>query len=77
MANRIRTGAPHPVVSIKDVDRSSMNVPEFLKQEESPRTYRPKRCGNNKDEDNCPKTLVELQVHNGKWAQHNPLFTSV
>ncbi len=25
--------------------------------EEGQRTYQPKCCGNNKDEDNCPKTL--------------------
>ncbi len=52
MANGIRTG--DPVDSIKDVVRSSRvrQTPE-----EGWRTYRPKCCGNNKDEDNSSKTL--------------------
>ena len=42
--------------SIKDVVRSSVKVRQT--PEEGRRTYRSKRWGNNdKDEDNCPKTL--------------------
>ena len=52
------------MVSIKDVVRSSVKVPEFDKNpEEGRRTYRPKRCGNNnKDEDNSPKNLNDKNL---------------
>ena len=55
MANGIRP----PMVSIKDVVRSSVKVPEFDKHlKKAGGTYRPKRCGNNnKDIDNSPKAL--------------------
>ena len=44
--------------SLKDVVRSSMNVPEFDKHLK--KANRLKRCGNNnKDEDNSPKILYE------------------
>ena len=42
-----------PVVSIKDVVRSSMKVPEFDKHLKKTRGNN----NNNKDEDNSPKTL--------------------
>ena len=56
-----------PVVSIKDVVRSSVKVPE-----DGRRTYRPKRCGNNnKDGDNSPKTLNDKykQASSKKFRQ--------
>ena len=47
--------------SIMDVVQSSVKVSDFDEPpEEGRRTYRSKRCGNNnKDEDNCPKTLTD------------------
>ena len=64
MANGIRTG--DPVVSIKDVVRSSVKVRQT--PEEGRRIYRPKRCGNdNKDEDNSPKNLNDKKV----WYKNN------
>ena len=69
MANGSRTG--DPVGSIKDVVQQT--------PEEGRRTYRPKRCGNNKkDEDNSPKTLNDnkyvktekISPGNEKWFYH-------
>ena len=52
-----------PVDSIKDVDRSSVKVPEFDKRLR--RTYRPKRSGNNnKDEEKYPKILNDKNPWN-------------
>ncbi len=57
MANGIRTGDPRGF----NKERSSkFHEGSRVRQipEEGQRTYRPKRCGNNnKDEDNSPKTL--------------------
>ena len=52
------------MVSIKDVVRSSVKVPEFDKPpEKSRRTHRPKRCGkNNKDEDNSQKNFNDKNI---------------
>ncbi len=57
MANRIRTGDP---CGFNKGRSSKFREGSRVRQtpEEGRRTYRPKRCGNNnKDEDNCPKTL--------------------
>ena len=49
-----------PMNSMKDVILSSVKVPRVRQTpEKGRRTYRPKRCGNNKDDDNSPKTLNE------------------
>ena len=59
MANGIRTGdprGPNKGCSLKFCDGSRVQKT----QEESQRTYQPKRCGNNnKDEDSSPKILNE------------------
>ena len=56
-----------PVVSIKDIVRSS-RVRQTA--EEGQRTYQPKRCGN-EDEDNCPKSLMikNQQASSQKFRQ--------
>ena len=57
MANRIRTGDPR---GFNKGRSSKFREGSRVRQtpEEGRRTYWPKRCGNNnKDEDNCPKTL--------------------
>ena len=47
-----------PMDSIKDVVQSSVKVPQVQQTpEEGWRTYRLKRCRNNKDENNSLKTL--------------------
>ena len=56
MANGIRTG------DLRQFNKGRSWKFCFVSQvrqtlEEGWRTYRPKRCGNNKDEDNSPKTL--------------------
>ena len=57
MANGIRTGDPHGFNKGRSSKFcESSQVRQTL--EEGQRIYRPKHCGNNnKDEDNCPKTL--------------------
>ena len=52
------------MVSIKDVVRSSVKVPEFDKHLKKARGHiGRKRCGNNnKDEDNSPKNLNDKKV---------------
>ena len=62
MANRIRTGNPH---GFNKGRSSKFRVGSRVRQipEESRRTYRPKRCGNNnKDEDNSPKTFNDKNL---------------
>ena len=57
MANRIRTGDPR---GFNEGHSSKFREGSQVRQtpEEGQTTYRPKCCGNNnKDEDNCPKTL--------------------
>ena len=56
MANGIRTGEPR---GFNKGRSSKFCEGSRVRQtpEEGWRTYRPKRCGNNKDEDNSPKTL--------------------
>ena len=68
MTNGIRTGDARGIHK----GRSSKFREGFrVRQtpEEGRRTYRPKRCGNNnKDEDNCPKTLNDKnQVSSQKF----------
>ena len=71
MANRIRTGDPRGFnkgYSLKFREGSRVQQTP----EESWRTYRPKRCGNNnKDEDNSPKTLNDKnhQAQSQKFRQ--------
>ena len=52
-----------PVNSIKDVVQSSVKFPGFDTPEEGRKTYRPKRCVKNKDEDNSPKTHNDKNQH--------------
>ena len=56
MANGIRTGDLH---GFNKGCSSKFHAGSRVQQtpEEGQRTYRPKCCGNNKDEDNCPKIL--------------------
>ena len=56
MANEIRTGDPRGFNKGRSL---KIRVGSRVQQapEEGRRTYRPKRCGNNKDEDNSLKTL--------------------
>ena len=62
MANGIRTGNPRGF----NKGRSSKfpgGSQVRQKPEEGRRTYRPKRCGNNnEDEDNSPKTLNDKNI---------------
>ena len=61
MANKIRTGEPRGF----NKERSSKFCEgSRVRQtaEEGRRIYRPKRCGNN-NEDNSPKTLYDKNVH--------------
>ena len=57
MVNGIRIGSPH---GFNKECSSKFCVGSQIRQtpEEGWRTYRPKHCGNNKDEDNSPKTLI-------------------
>ena len=84
MANGIRTGDPC------GFDKGcSSNFPEGSQTpEKGRRTYRPKCCGNNKDEDNSPKTLNDKnhQASSQKFRQlinhlgylmPNPLYTYI
>ena len=62
-----------PVDLIKVLNREGSRV--WQTPEEGRRTYRPKRCGNNnKDEDNCPKTLNDKnqQASSQKIRQQTP-----
>ena len=46
--------------------------------EEDRRTYRPKRCGNNKDEDNSPKTLNDKNPYlRFELQSTSPIFTTI
>ena len=50
---------------------------QYIENEKGWRTYRPKRCGNNnKDEDNCPKTLNDKnhQASSQKFRQLSYYF---
>ena len=73
MANGIRTDNPHGF----NKGRSSMfREGSRVRQtpEEGSRTYRPKRCGNNNnDEHNSPKTLKDKnhQASSLKFRQRN------
>ena len=58
MANGTRTDDPRGInkggsSKFREVSRDRQTP------EEGRRTYRPKRCGNNKDEDNSQKTLCD------------------
>ena len=71
MANGIRTGDPS---GFNKEHSSKFRESSRVRQtpEESRRTYRLKRCGNNnKDEDNSPKTLNDKnhQVSSQKFRQ--------
>ena len=57
MANGIRTGGFNKGRSSKFYEGSRVRQTP----EEGRMTYRPKRCGNNKDEDNSPKTLNDAK----------------
>ena len=63
MANGIRKGDPHGFNKGRSSKfRESSQVRQT--SEEGRRTYRPKRCGNNKkDEDNSPKTLNGIDIY--------------
>ena len=63
MANGIRTGDPR---GFNNGRSSKFHEGSRVRQtpEEGRMTYWPKRCGNNnKDEDNCPKTLNDKNKH--------------
>ena len=71
MANGIRTSDPR---EFNKGGSSKSRVGSRVRQtpEEGQRIYRPKRCGNdNKDEDNCPKTLNDknYQASSQKFRQ--------
>ena len=71
MANRIRTGDHR---GFRKGRTSKFRVGPRVRQtpEKGRRTYRPKRCGNNnKDEDNSPITLNDInhQVSSQKFRQ--------
>ena len=73
MANGIRTVDPR---GFNKGRSSKFREGSRLRQtpEEGRRTYRPKRCGNNnKDEDNSPKTLNDInqQASSQKFRQQN------
>ena len=55
MANRIRTGDPHGFN--KGCSSKFRRGYRVQQTPEGRRTYQPKHCGNNKDEDNSPKNL--------------------
>ena len=61
MANGIRTVNPRGFSK----GRSSKfhEGSQVQQTPEGRRTYRPKRCGNNKDEDNSPKTLCDKNIN--------------
>ena len=62
MANEIRTGDPRGFSKGRS---SKFHESSRVRQtpEEGRRTYLPKRCGNNnKNEDNCPKTLNDKNL---------------
>ncbi len=63
MANGIKTGDPH---GFNKGHSSKFCVGSQVQQtpEEGRKTYRPKRCGNNKDEDNSPKNLNDKNKQN-------------
>ena len=64
MANGIRTDNPR---GFNKGRSSKFREGSRVRQtpEEGRRTYRPKRCGkNNKDEDNSPKTLNDINLLN-------------
>ena len=70
MANGIRTGYPRGFNKGRSSKfREGSRVPQT--SEEGRRTYRPKRCGNNKDEDNSPKNLNDKnqQASSQKFRQ--------
>ena len=64
MANGISTADPREFNKARSSKfRESSQVRQT--PEEGRRTYQPKRCGNNnKDEDNCPKTLNDENIPN-------------
>ena len=66
MANGIRTGDPR---GFNKGRISKFREGSRVRQtpEEGRRTYRPKRCGNDKDEDNSPKTL-HLSCSTVHWS---------
>ena len=70
MANEIRTGDPRGF----NKGRSSKSCEgSRVRQtpEEGRMTYRPKRCGNNNnDEDNSPKTLNDKKTSRYKWESY-------
>ena len=70
MANGIRTSNP---CGFNKGRSSKFREGSRVRQtpEEGRRTYRQKRCGNNKDEDNCPKTLNDKnqQASSQKFRQ--------
>ena len=73
MANGIRTGDPRGF----NTGRSSkFHKGSQIRQtpDEDQRTYRSKRCGNNKDEDNSPKTLNDKNhlTLSQKFRQQTP-----
>ena len=70
MANGIKTGDPR---GFNKGRSSKFRVGSRVRQtpEEDRRTYRQKRCENNKDEDNSPKTLYDKnhQASSKKFRQ--------
>ena len=70
MANGIRTGDPR---GFNKGRSSKFCVGSRVRQtlEEGRRIYRPKRCGNNNDEDNSPKNLNDKnqQASSQKFRQ--------
>ena len=63
MATGIRTGDPGGFNKGRSL-KFSEGYRVRQTSEEGPRTYRPKRCGNdNKDEDNSPKTLNDIYIY--------------
>ena len=70
MVNGIRTGDPR---GFNEGRSSKFRVGSRVRQtpEEGRRTFRPKRCGNNKDEDNSPKILNDKnhQASSQKFRQ--------
>ena len=73
MANGIRTGDPH---GFNKGRSSKFRVGSRVWQtsEEGQRIYRPKRCGNNNnDEDNSPKTLNDTDRAQSKQCTYAKL----
>ena len=66
MANGIRIGDPHGFNKGR-TSKFREGSPVQQTPEEGRRTYQPKRCENNKDEDNSLKTLNNKNIINRFW----------